>query len=93
MAAIQLIKTDIQNSRKLHLPDLSRKFIIYTDASRRGIGAALVQESSDENLEIVQWGARRFVPRELNYTITEKECLSVIWALELSDLSIFYINR
>ncbi|KRH94443.1 pol polyprotein [Pseudoloma neurophilia] len=75
------VKEDIQKCKSLNLPDLKDKFIIYTDASSHGIGAALTQEV-DGNVVVVQWASRRLLLREANYTVTEKECLSVVWALE-----------
>ncbi|KRH94790.1 pol polyprotein, partial [Pseudoloma neurophilia] len=79
--SLDMIKTDVMGNEPLILPDLQKPFIIYTDASQIGMSAALVQDNHG-NLEIVQWASKRFLLRELNYSVTEKECLSVIWAVE-----------
>ncbi|KRH93961.1 putative transposable element, partial [Pseudoloma neurophilia] len=57
-----------------------KTFIIYTDASQLGIGAALCKLENNE-IRLVLWISRKFLPREKNYTTTEKECLSVVWAV------------
>ncbi|KRH93475.1 LTR retrotransposon [Pseudoloma neurophilia] len=79
---IKEVKNDMIKYRTLELPDLEKTFVIYTDASSFGMGAALCQEKEDGGLIVVQWASKRFLPREINYTVTEKECLSIIWALE-----------
>lgn len=60
---------------------MTKQFTIYTDASSTGIGAALCQIKEDK-IHLIQWISRRFLPREKNYTFTEKECLSVVWAIQ-----------
>lgn len=77
---LQEIKHNIKKNRTLHLPDLEKPFIIHTNASNFGIGAALLQEIHNER-RIIQWASRKLLPRELNYTTTEKECLSINWAI------------
>ena len=54
---------------------------IHPDASAYGIGAVLVQtyEGSDRPL---CFPSRLLNKAELNYSVTDKECLAVVWAMK-----------
>lgn len=54
--AIEKIKSEIRTIDLLHLPDMSQPFIIYTDASGTGLGAALAQERDGETV-LIQWAS------------------------------------
>ncbi|KRH93282.1 LTR retrotransposon, partial [Pseudoloma neurophilia] len=81
LRAFDTIKRDIQQSKSLWLPDLSKEFTIYTDASNIGLGAVLTQIQNGQVVPVL-WSSKRLLPREKNYTLTEKESLGVIWALD-----------
>lgn len=66
----------------LRQPDFSKPFILYTDASGIAIGAILCQVDDDGNEYVVAYASRKLKGAELNYGITEKECLAVIWAIK-----------
>ncbi|KMQ90342.1 s68306 pol retrotransposon woot [Lasius niger] len=59
------------------------RFGIYVDASKRGLGARLYQyrESDPDEKFTVSYASRSLKGAELNYTVTELECLALVWAL------------
>ena len=75
------IRNSLTDLSQLFLPDLNKPFIIQTDASEVGLGAILMQERDSLRLPI--WFASRALkPAETRYSVSEKECLAVIWAIE-----------
>ena len=88
--SIEQIKIAIMNADALLLPNWNEDFILYTDASDWAIGAVLMQEHEGEEKPIF-YGSRRMLDRERNYSVTEKECLSIIWAIE--KYKIYLLHR
>ncbi|XP_064467809.1 uncharacterized protein LOC135378652 [Ornithodoros turicata] len=69
----------------LYLPDLNRPFVMQTDASDYGLGAVLLQQHEGE-LRPVAFASRTLTSPERNYTVTEKECLAIMFALNKFDM-------
>jgi hypothetical protein len=62
----------------LILPDLTKKFDIYCNGSRRGLGCVLMQEG-----EVVCYASRQLMTHEENYTTHDLELAAVVHALEI----------
>lgn len=60
----------------------SRPCVLHTDASDYGIGAVLNQKTEDNELVAVCFISRLLGKHEINYSVAEKECLAVVWALD-----------
>ena len=65
----------------LKLPDFEKPFILSTDASDTGLGAILKQDHNGEKFPEV-YLSRKLLPREQRYSVVEKECLALVWAVK-----------
>ena len=63
-------------------PDFNRPFILYTDASKEGLGAILAQEGQDKKIHPVTFISYKNNRHERNYPITDLEGLAVFWAVK-----------
>lgn len=63
------------------LPDFDKHFIVRTDASDIGIGAVLLQEYQEYKFPIC-YASKKLLARERAYSVIEKECLAVVWAVQ-----------
>lgn len=79
--AFSKIKEKFLKSIMLYHPDFSRKMYLQSDASDVGIGACLYQEDLEGKHEVLAFISRTLKGPERNYTVTEREALSIIWSL------------
>ncbi|KAA8498172.1 Transposon Ty3-G Gag-Pol polyprotein [Porphyridium purpureum] len=66
----------------LVLADPNAPKVLDTDASQIGLGGALYQEMPDGKLAPISFLSRTLTSAEQNYTVTELECLAVVWCLK-----------
>ena len=62
-------------------PDFTQEFILYTDASRIGLGAVLSQLDQNGKERVVAYASRSLSQAEKNYSATELEFLAIIWTV------------
>jgi ribonuclease HI len=62
----------------LILPDITKKFDIYCDASRQGLGCVLMQDG-----KVVSYASRQLRKREENYPAHDLELAAVVHALKI----------
>ena len=62
-------------------PNYEKEFILYTDASYDGLGFILAQQDEDGKEHPIQYEGRKLKPSKRNYTITDFECLGIIWEI------------
>ncbi|GFU85763.1 retrovirus-related Pol polyprotein from transposon gypsy [Trichonephila clavipes] len=74
--AFDVVKADITKVPVLKLPDFKIPFELFMDDSSIGVGAVLNQEQGP-----VVFTSRTLSSAERNYTVTERECLAVVSAL------------
>ena len=74
------IKDILSKEPILKLPDLERPFIVQIDASDESLGACLLQEY-DGVKHPVMYASKKFLPREQNYSVSEREALAIILAV------------
>ena len=79
--AFQELKRHISKPPILKLPDVTKPFILQTDASHIGIGAVLLQEDAAGEKRPVAFANRKLQPRETHYSTIEQECLAIVWGV------------
>ena len=79
--AFHTLKSKLYRFPILRLPDLTKKFVLRTDASDTGLDAVLLQEHGNEKFS-VSYASRKLLKREKAYSVIEKECLAIIWAVQ-----------
>ncbi|GJR68959.1 putative reverse transcriptase domain-containing protein [Tanacetum coccineum] len=72
-AAFQLLKQKLCSAPILALPEGSENFVVYYDASRKGLGAVLMQRE-----KVIAYASRQLKIHEKNYTTHDLELGAVI---------------
>lgn len=74
------IKTALNMPIILHIPQKDVPFIVYTDASDIGMGAALVQlkNATEVPIRLIN---KKFNHCEKRYATIEKECYAIVWSI------------
>lgn len=80
--AFHHIKTLLTTAPVLRNPDFTKKFFIHCDASNYGIGAVLVQLDANNEEYPIAFMSKKLNSAQKNYSVTEKECLAAIEAIE-----------
>ena len=57
----------------------TQPFLVQTDASEAAMGAVLMQDQGN-GWQPVSFASKTFSPAEINYSVTEKELLALVWA-------------
>ncbi|GKA88432.1 putative reverse transcriptase domain-containing protein [Tanacetum coccineum] len=76
--AFQLLKQKLCSAPILTLPEGSKDFIVYCDASKKGLGAVLMQRE-----KVIAYASRQLKIHEKNYTTRDLELRSVVFALKI----------
>ncbi len=80
-AAFETLRDVLLEAPVLATPDFEQQFIVRTDASYKGLGAALVQEI-DGVRRPIGYASRTLKEAETRYSATEVECVGMRWALQ-----------
>ena len=80
--SFQKLKTLLMSEPVLQMPDFQRPFILQVDASDRGVGAVLLQQSDDEVLHPISYFSAKLKTHQQSYSTIEKEALALLMALE-----------
>ncbi|GJT80827.1 putative reverse transcriptase domain-containing protein [Tanacetum coccineum] len=76
--AFQLLKEKLCSAPILALPEGSEDFVVYCDASHKGLGVVLMQRE-----KVIAYASRQLKIHEKNYTIHDLELGSVVFALKI----------
>ncbi|GKB02685.1 putative reverse transcriptase domain-containing protein, partial [Tanacetum coccineum] len=77
-AAFQLLKDKFCSASILSLPEGAENFIVYCDASHKGLGVVLMQ-----NEKLIAYASRQLKIHEKNYTTHDLELGAVVFALKI----------
>ncbi|GJR59973.1 retrotransposon protein, putative, ty3-gypsy subclass [Tanacetum coccineum] len=77
-ATFQLLKQKLCSAPILALPEGSENFVVYYDASRKGLGAVLMQRE-----KVIAYASRQLKIHEKNYTTHDIELGAVVFALKI----------
>ena len=80
--AFQELKDRLMSSPVLRLPDLSKPFLVQTDASKLGTGTVLLQKDDTGVSHPCAYLSQALVGAEQNYQVYDLELLAVIRALK-----------
>ncbi|GJX61119.1 putative reverse transcriptase domain-containing protein [Tanacetum coccineum] len=76
--AFQLLKQKLCSAPILALPEGSEDFVVYCDASHKGLGVVLMQRE-----KVIAYASRQLKIHEKNYTTHDLELGSVVFALKI----------
>jgi ribonuclease HI len=76
--AFQLLKQRLCDAPILSLPEGTENFVVYWDASHKGLGCVLMQ-----NGKVIAYASRQLKIREQNYTTHDLELGAVVFALKI----------
>ena len=77
-ASFQELKNRLVTAPVLTVPQGNEGFVVYSDASRQGLGCVLMQSG-----KVVAYASRQLKPHELNYPTHDLELAAVIFALKI----------
>ena len=80
--AFNEIKQKFANMIMMNHPDFEHNFYLQTDASNVALGAQLYQEEGDKEHKTITFASRTLLAAERYYTTTEKELLSIVFAMK-----------
>ncbi|KAL8093144.1 hypothetical protein AgCh_035145 [Apium graveolens] len=76
--SFQELKRRLVTAPVLALPDETGNFVIYSDASLKGLGCVLMQHD-----KVIAYASRQLKPHELKYPVHDLELAAIVFALKL----------
>ena len=86
--AFYALKGHLTSKPVLKLADMTRPYVLRTDASDIAVGAVLMQEYDGE-LFPVAYASKKLSKRESAYSTMERECLALVWAVQKFQLYLY----
>jgi hypothetical protein len=76
------LKDELTSAPVLAYPNYEKPFVLYTDACVMGLGAVLSQNDDAGQERPIVFLSRSLTDAEKNYSITELECLAIVWSVK-----------
>ena len=80
--AFEKLKSILSNPPILRLPRVGLQYSLDTDACDEQIGCTLLQTHEDGHRYPIGFWSRQLNDAERNYSVSEKECLAIVWAVQ-----------
>ena len=80
--SFELLKSLIANECYLTMPDFSKPFCIFTDASITGCGAVLCQETQPREYTNIAFASKSFNETQARWDTGEREVYAIVWSCE-----------
>ena len=80
--AFEETKAELVKQHIMNYFDANLQTVLVTDASKTGLGYALLQMDHQNRPKVIQCGSRSLNNAEKNYAIIELECLAVAWGTQ-----------
>jgi len=83
--AFEILRNKLMNPPILRYPDLTKPFMLMTDASGYALGAVLGQKDDLNNKtkdHVIAYASRALKTHEKNYSTIEKEALAIVFAIK-----------
>jgi len=77
-ASFQELKSRLTSAPILALPKGQEGFVVYSNASSKGLGYVLMQHE-----RVIAYASRQFKPHEVNYPVHDLELATVVFALRI----------
>ena len=77
VASFELLKKALCMAPVLKTPDFYKQFLLQTDASDRGVGGVLSQQSDEGEDQPVAYYSKKLLDIEEKYSTIENECLAI----------------
>jgi len=76
------LKKRLTEAPILRHPDFTKPFILYTNASKKGIGVILAQHNEEAKADyVVEYFSRSLGQAQENWSATNLECLAIVEAV------------
>ena len=81
-SAFDYLKSQLIKNPVLRYPDMTKPFLLMTDASGYALGAVLAQQDDGEKDHAIAYASRGLKRHEKNYSTIEKEALAIVFAVK-----------
>ena len=81
VASFNALKAALASDPVLRVPNPALPFVLRTDASSCGLGCVLLQYIDGVAFPIA-YASRKLLPREINYSTVERECLGIVFGIK-----------
>lgn len=71
----------LNNAPCLALPDMSKEFVLYTDASKFAVGCVIAQLNEDNFPQPVAFASKKLNHAQVRYSTTEREIFAIVWGV------------